>query len=795
MSLNGGDLKGGDEELFADAPPRPARPASAAADSGTPEARVQKERPPWRLDDAGLEALLDGLNEPQRQAVVHPDGPLLVVAGAGSGKTRVLTRRIAYMVGSGRVAPWQVLAITFTNKAADEMRSRLRELLGDAADRMWVSTFHSACVRILRSQADRLGYRRSFTIYDDADSRRLIEQVERDLGLDTRRLAPRAVQGAISAAKSELLDFETYKRNAQTFIERRVGDVYAEYQQRLHSASSMDFDDLLMVTVNLFDSFEDVLAAYRRRFTHILVDEFQDTNRAQNELVMRLGAEHRNVTVVGDVDQSIYRWRGADIRNLLEFEEAFPDAAVVALEQNYRSTKTILDAANAVIVNNVSRVPKDLWTDVGDGDLVCRYRAEDERDEAQWVASEISRLHRAEGVRYGDVAVFYRTNAQSRVLEEALVRDHIPYKVVGGTRFYDRREVRDVLAYLKVLVNPADEVSCRRIVNVPKRGVGDASVDRIALWARSNGRSFADALSQPEVAGLSGRAAKGVAALATLLEGLRQLVAADASPAAILDAVLERTGYNAELRSEGSIESEGRLENLAELQTVAAEYDTLDAFLESVALVSDADELEGDGTRVSLMTLHVAKGLEFPAVFLVGMEDGIFPHSRSLDDPAGIEEERRLFYVGITRARKYLYISHAWSRTVFGSTSPAIASRFMSEIPDELVRDSGLSYLKRPDPARLPGDNYRGDNYRGDRPYRRGESQGGGTRGDESWDDDSWDGESGGTWHDDQPYRLGASYGGGSSAQNSSGQKKPRTATGSTKRRLPKMAEERLKGQ
>ncbi|MFZ0665267.1 MAG: UvrD-helicase domain-containing protein [Acidimicrobiales bacterium] len=689
------------DQIPDDAPPRPARAAKAV---GPSEHRQQKKRPEWLLDQAGLDALLVGLNEPQREAVVYKDGPLLVVAGAGSGKTRVLTRRIAYLVGSGEVAPWGVLAITFTNKAAEEMRSRVRELLGEAADKMWVSTFHSACVRILRSQADRLGYRRSFTIYDDADSRRLVEQVERDLGLDTKRLPPRSVQGAISAAKSELLDFEAYRASAQTFIERRVADVYTEYQQRLHAASAMDFDDLLLVTVNLFDAFPDVLAAYRQRFRQVLVDEFQDTNRAQNELVLRLTSEHRNVTVVGDVDQSIYAWRGADIRNLLEFKNAFPDAKTVALEQNYRSTKTILDVANAVIVNNVSRVPKDLWTDVGAGDLVCRYRAEDERDEALWVASEIGRLHSAETLPYGDVAVFYRTNAQSRVLEEELVREGVPYKVVGGTRFYDRREVRDVLAYLKVLLNPSDEISCRRIVNVPKRGVGDTSVDRMASWARSHNRSFADAFFEPEEAGLTGKAAKGVKALAELLEELRQMVTSDASPASIVDAVLERTGYSASLRADSTVESEGRLENLAELQTVAAEYNSLDSFLESVALVSDSDELEGDGTRVSLMTLHVAKGLEFPAVFLVGMEDGIFPHSRSIDDPAGIEEERRLFYVGITRARRFLYLSHAWSRTVFGSTSAAIASRFLKEVPEELVRDSGLSYVTRPDPARLPGD-------------------------------------------------------------------------------------------
>ncbi len=755
------------------------------------------------------------MNEPQREAVCHPDGPLLVVAGAGSGKTRVLTRRIAYLVGSGRVPPWQVLAITFTNKAADEMRHRLRELLGEVADRMWVSTFHSACVRILRSQADRLGYRKSFTIYDDADSRRLIEQVERDLDIDTRRLSPRSVQGAISAAKSELLDFETYKSNAETFLERRVGDIYAEYQQRLHSASAMDFDDLLMVTVNLFDAFDEVLAAYRSRFLHVLVDEFQDTNRAQNELVLRLAAEHRNITVVGDVDQSIYRWRGADIRNLLEFEEAFPDAAVVALEQNYRSTKTILDVANAVIVNNVSRVPKDLWTDVGDGDPVCRYRAEDERDEALWVASEIGRLHRAEGLHYGDVAVFYRTNAQSRVLEEDLVRAGIPYKVVGGTRFYDRREVRDVLAYLKVLLNPADEVSCRRIVNVPKRGVGDTSVDRMANWARVNGRSFADALSQPEAAGLSGKAAKGVKSLAALLDELRALADSGTSPAAIVEAVLQRTGYGSELREERTLESEGRLENLTELQTVAAEYDTLSSFLESVALVSDADELDGDGTRVSLMTLHVAKGLEFPAVFLVGMEDGIFPHARSLDDPASLEEERRLFYVGITRARRFLYLSHAWSRTVFGSTSPAMASRFLSEVPDELVRDSGLSFLHRPDPARLPGESGRGESGAWRSRYSDRYSDRSSERYSERFSDHDSEHYSELADEDfsqlpDESYsperssQRSSSRSSGSSSGRSSGQRYPSSGSSEPRRpqsgsgrkvksRLPKMAEERFK--
>ena len=471
-----------DEPLDEAAPPRPARPAKA---SGRPDSGPHRERPKWLLDEAGLAGLLEGLNEPQREAVRHPDGPLLVVAeqararrGCSLGGSLISSGLDGCRRGRCSRSPSRTRPRTRCATACANFWARSRTACGSPP------STRRACGSSARKRTGSATGRAS-PIYDDADSRRLIEQVERDLDIDTRRLSPRSVQGAISAAKSELMDFETYKSNAETFLERRVGDIYAEYQQRLHAASAMDFDDLLMVTVNLFDSFEDVLAAYRSRFVHVLVDEFQDTNRAQNELVLRLAAEHRNITVVGDVDQSIYRWRGADIRNLLEFEEAFPDAAVVALEQNYRSTKTILDVANAVIVNNVSRVPKDLWTDVGDGDPVCRYRAEDERDEALWVASEIGRLHKAEGLQYGDVAVFYRTNAQSRVLEEDLVRAGIPYKVIGGTRFYDRREVRDVLAYLKVLLNPTDEVSCRRIVNVPKRGVGDTSVERMANWARA----------------------------------------------------------------------------------------------------------------------------------------------------------------------------------------------------------------------------------------------------------------------------------------------------------------------
>jgi DNA helicase-2/ATP-dependent DNA helicase PcrA len=642
-------------------------------------------------------ALLEGLNGPQAEAVRHVEGPLLVVAGAGSGKTRVLTRRIAYLIATGAAAPFQILAITFTNKAAAEMRERVGELIGPVADRMWVSTFHSACVRILRAHADRLGYRRSFTIYDTADARRLLEQVMRDLDMDTKKLPPRAVQGVISRAKAELVDFETMRSSALTIYDRRIAEIYAAYQQRLFAASAMDFDDLLMVTVNLLQAFDDVLDEYRKRFTYVHVDEYQDTNRAQNELVLLLGAEHRNVCVVGDSDQSIYAFRSADIRNILEFEAAFPDATVIPLEQNYRSTGNILDAANALIANNSSRIPKALWTEGEQGVPICRYRAVDEHDEAGWVAGEITRLHRSEGLRYGDIAVFYRTNGQSRVLEEELVRAGVPYKVVGGTRFYDRREVKDLLAYLRVVVNPDDEVSARRIVNVPRRGIGDTSVERLALWARAQGISFAASFGRAEEAGLTGRAAKGAANLAGLLGELRAVWEQGAPPGVLVDAVVDGAGYRAELEADDSIEAAGRLENLAELVNVAAEYEDLDTLLDSVALVSDADDLEGDASRVSLMTLHVAKGLEFPAVFLVGLEDGVFPHMRSLDDPRQLEEERRLCYVGITRARRFLYLSHAWSRTLWGSTSHAIPSRFLGEIPGELVRDAGLEIPGRPD--------------------------------------------------------------------------------------------------
>ncbi len=662
-----------------------------------------------------MDGLVEGLTDPQRESVVHRGGPLLIVAGAGSGKTRVLTRRIAHLIASGDAAPWQILAITFTNKAADEMRRRVAELVGPRAGRMWVSTFHSACVRILRAHGDRLGYKGSFTIYDDADSRRLIEIICRELDLDTKKLSPRSILGQISQAKSRQQGPVEYRAAAVTIFDRRVADVFDLYQQRMLSANAMDFDDLLANTVRLFRQHPDILEHYRNRFTHILVDEYQDTNAVQNALAVLLADEHRNIVVVGDSDQSVYRFRGADISNILDFEEAFPDATAVTLDQNFRSTQTILDAANAVITNNVSRKPKTLWTDRGDGERITRYRAEDEHDEAEWVAHEIVRLRGDQGLHWGDVAVFYRTNAQSRALEEAMVRAEVPYKVVGGTKFYDRREVKDVLAYLRVLVNPDDEVSWRRIVNVPKRSVGETSVAKLAGWSGRQGVSFGEAVARAGDAGVGGRAGESLVDLSALLDDLRAQMAvpplsdengdaigpgesADAGmsggagtlgPGELVTAIVERTGYRSELLSEGTIEALGRVENVDELVGVAAEYRTLAEFLEAAALVSDSDQLDGDGTKVSLMTMHIAKGLEFPAVFLVGMEDGIFPHLRSLGDPVELEEERRLCYVGITRAERHLYLSHAWSRMLWGSTSSNIPSRFLNEIPAELVRDVG----------------------------------------------------------------------------------------------------------
>jgi DNA helicase-2/ATP-dependent DNA helicase PcrA len=668
--------------------------------------------------DTGTE-LLAGLNPVQREAVTAPpEVPLLVVAGAGSGKTRVLTNRVAWLIRDQRVPPFALLAITFTNKAAGEMKERVGTLVGPVANRMWVSTFHSACARILRREASHLGIRSSFSIYDQSDSVRLVDYVRRDLNLDPKRFPARRLASQISSLKNELVTADQALDRAAGPAERRVSEVYREYQRRLLEGSAADFDDLLLLTVRLFREHPDVLDQWRKRFRQVLVDEFQDTNGAQWEIVRLLTEEHRSVMVVGDQDQSVYKFRGADFRNLMRFEEAFPDATVIVLEQNYRSTQRILDAANAVILNNAARRPKHLWTEQVGGELITRYHAQDEHDEAAYLAHEIARLTDSEGYSFSDVAVFYRTNAQSRVIEETLVRAGHPYRVVGGVRFYDRREVKDTLAYLRALVNPDDEVSWRRIVNVPKRGVGDTSVGKVSAYAQEHGMTFRDALHRADAAGVSGKALGGIRDLLDILAEVEGAAGVGVAP--VVQAVLEDTGYLAELEAERSIEAEARLENLQELVGVCREFDDalesgdvaglagiasgsadgeasavpdgldrVQAFLEAVSLVTDLDDIEGEKRTITLMTLHSAKGLEFPVVFLTGLEDGVFPHMRSLGEPDELEEERRLCYVGITRARERLYLCHAWSRMLFGRTDFYPPSRFLSEIPEELVEVLG----------------------------------------------------------------------------------------------------------
>ena len=635
--------------------------------------------------------LLAGLNPAQYDAVLHDGGPLLVVAGAGSGKTRVLTHRIAHLIEGG-LSPFEILAITFTNKAAGEMKHRVGGLVGPVAEKMWVSTFHAACVRILRRDVERLGFPGRFSIYDQADAVRLVGYVIRDLNLDPKRFPPRSVHGTISMAKNENVGPSQFTEQAEQIFQRKIGEVYVEYQKRLLQAGAMDFDDLLMRTAQLFREHPDVLASWRHRFGHVLVDEYQDTNPVQNDLVLQLAEEHRQVTVVGDSDQSVYAFRGADIRNILEFEEAFPDATVVVLEQNYRSTQSILDAANAVIARNVGRKPKELWSDKGSGDKIVRYHADDESDEAQFVANELAKLHDHDHIRWGDMAVFYRTNSMSRVIEEFLVRVGIPYKVVGGTRFYDRREIKDALAYLRAIVNPTDEVSVKRIINTPKRGVGDSSIGKLDAWASANGESFDQAVLRFDEAGVGGRAATGIEKFLVMTTEIRKL---QAEPATIIEEALERSGYLAELQNERSVEAEGRLENLSELVGMAREYETVDDFLEQVSLVSDTDDIDEEESTVTLMTLHAAKGLEFPVVFLVGMEDGVFPHVRALGDPSELEEERRLAYVGITRAMQKLHLTSAWSRMMHGQTQYNPPSRFLDEIPSELINEIGGTRMLR----------------------------------------------------------------------------------------------------
>ena len=675
--------------------------ASPLATSVTPPPRPAN----GRLSPAEL---LAGLNEQQRAAVVHEGSPLLIVAGAGSGKTRVLTHRIAHVIGSRAVHPGAILAITFTNKAAGEMKERVAALVGGRAKIMWVSTFHSACVRILRREAKHVGLSSSFSIYDAADSHRLMTLVCRELDLDVKRYNPRSFSVQVSNLKNELVDHEAFAGRAQTHIEHTLAEAYALYQRRLREANALDFDDLIVTTVNVLQVFPDVAEHYRRRFRHVLVDEYQDTNHAQYVLVRELvgggaaGTPPGELCVVGDADQSIYAFRGATIRNILAFEQDYPDARTILLEQNYRSTQTILSAANSVISRNSSRKPKNLWSEAGAGEPIVGYVADNEHDEAAFVAGEIDRLADDAGMTYSQMAIFYRTNAQSRVFEEVFIRVGLPYKVVGGVRFYERREVRDALAYLRLLANPEDTVSLRRIINVPKRGIGERAEACLQALAQREGLSFAQALRRCEDAyGMAARSLAAVQGFRQLIDDLRTLVEAGTGPATVLEAVLERTGYAAELAGSADPQDQTRLENLQELVSVAREFEessaaagaegTLTEFLEQVALVADADEIpdaDAEGAAsgvVTLMTLHTAKGLEFPVVFLTGLEDGIFPHQRSLADPGELEEERRLAYVGLTRAQQRLYLSRSVVRSAWGAPQHYPPSRFLEEVPADLL--------------------------------------------------------------------------------------------------------------
>ncbi|MBD0692804.1 DNA helicase PcrA [Streptomyces sp. CBMA123] len=742
--------------------------------------------------------LLEGMNDPQREAVLHAGAPLLIVAGAGSGKTRVLTHRIAYLLGARGVQPGEILAITFTNKAAGEMRERVEALVGPRARAMWVSTFHSACVRILRRESKQLGFTSSFSIYDSADSQRLMSLVCRDLDLDPKQFPPKSFTAKVSNLKNELIDEETFADQAANPMEKKLAEAYALYQRRLREANALDFDDIIMTTVNLLQAFPDVAEHYRRRFRHILVDEYQDTNHAQYMLVRELSggsvtaapkrtadgdfvnpaAAHlaevppAELCVVGDADQSIYAFRGATIRNILQFEEDYPNATTILLEQNYRSTQTILSAANAVIERNANRREKKLWTAGDHGEKVVGYVADDEHGEAQFIADEIDRLTDKGEAKPGDVAIFYRTNAQSRVFEEVFIRVGLPYKVVGGVRFYERKEVRDVLAYLRVLSNPEDTVPLRRILNVPKRGIGERAEAMVDALAARERISFAQALVRVDEAyGMAARSANAVKKFNTLMAGLRQVVESGAGPAAVLEAVLEETGYLAELQASTDPQDETRVENLQELASVALEYEqdpgerpdageegtppvgSLADFLERVALVADSDQIpdddeEGQGV-ITMMTLHTAKGLEFPVVFLTGMEDGIFPHMRALNQVKELEEERRLAYVGLTRARERLYLTRSVLRSAWGQPAYNPASRFLEEIPEALVD------WKRRGAAQAP--------------VQRGFSSGS-------------SGSSGSSWGK-------SSSGGGSSRSSSAGSASPKAGWGQSVRRGGKVVE------
>ncbi len=644
-----------------------------------------------------VERLLAGLNKPQREAVVHGDGPLLVLAGAGSGKTRVLTHRIAYLLATGAARPGEILAITFTNKAAAEMRERVGQLVGRSVRAMWVTTFHSACARMLRVDAERLGYSKGFTIYDQADSLRMLKRCLSELGVDPKRFPPRAVQAKISGAKNQLIDSGMYAETQGSVFEEVVAEAFPLYEKRMLEANAMDFDDLLVRTVNVVELFEEVRERWRRAFRHVLVDEYQDTNHAQYRLLQLLTEEHGNLMVVGDEDQSIYGFRHADIRNILDFERDFPEAELVKLEQNYRSTQTILSAANAVVERNRERRPKQLWTENAGGEPVRLSELSDEHEEARWVAGEIGRLGEEDGVKREDVAVFYRTNAMSRVLEDTLNRFDLPYQVIGGTKFYERAEIKDAVAYLSLLANPADQVSFARIVNSPRRGIGNTTQGRIASHANTTGKTIWEVVeSVEEVPGLNSGAVKAVSRFYETMAGLRVRAQEEGPVAGLLEAVLNESGYLEALAAERTIEAEGRAENLEALIAGAAELDIereqegeseippLEEYLQQISLFTQQDELQEEESLITLMTLHNAKGLEYDTVFIIGCEDGAFPHMRALEE-GGEEEERRLCYVGITRARQRLYLTWARERSLFGRSERNLPSRFVDELPAELT--------------------------------------------------------------------------------------------------------------
>jgi DNA helicase II / ATP-dependent DNA helicase PcrA len=656
--------------------------------------------------DAAIDALLEGLNPPQREAVMHGEGPLLILAGAGSGKTRVLTHRIAYLLRTGQARPSEILAITFTNKAAAEMRERVEFLVGRATRAMWVMTFHAACARMLRSDADKLGYTRQFTIYDAADSRRLIKKCLDDLSVDPKRFTPRAMQSQISDAKNKLRSADDYRELVGSYFEQTVADVYAHYERELHRSNAMDFDDLLFRAVNLLELFQEVRDRYASAFRWVMVDEYQDTNHAQYRWLQLLTEMDRNLAVVGDDAQSVYGFRGADIRNILDFQDFYVDATVVKLEQNYRSTQTILDAANAVISNNRGQMAKHLWTDLGEGDPVRVRELSDEHAEARFVTAEVERMV-DEGVSRSEIAVFYRTNAQSRVLEDMLVRAQIGYQVIGGTKFYERAEIKDAVAYLNLLTNPQDAEAFVRVANSPRRGIGQTSLSRVRAFADAEGIAIWDAALQAERTGVATAARKALGRFMSTMERLRERAEGDAPVGDLVRELLAETGYVEALQAERTIEAQGRIENLEELERVAREYDatapeggSLGEFLQQIALLADADTIRDDEGLVTLMTLHNAKGLEFPIVFIIGMEEGIFPHSRTIEE-GNVEEERRLCYVGLTRAMRDLTLTMARRRNSFGAQSYGVRSRFLDEIPRELTDRAPWPAAGYPTPGRV----------------------------------------------------------------------------------------------